>query len=65
MTTAARRERRERFHLLLDLRRQLPRARGRLRAATEREIARLEWEMAPGRGAADAAQRRLDLGASR
>lgn len=66
MTTTARLERRERFHLLLDLRRQLPRLHGPARARTEREIARLEWALAPGRGAADQAQRRLDLeGAAR
>jgi hypothetical protein len=52
---------RERFLLLHDLRRQLPRTRGPLRVQTERAIKRLEWELAPGRGAACRAQRRLDL----
>jgi len=52
---------RERFLLLHDLRRQLPHTHGPLRAQTERAIERLEWELAPGRGAADRAQRRLDL----
>lgn len=61
MTTTARLERRERFLLLHDLRRQLPYVSAPARERTEREIERLEWELAPGRGAADQAQRRLDF----
>lgn len=52
---------RERFLLLHDLRRQLPLTRGPLRAQTERALKRLEWELAPGRGAEAKAQQRLDL----
>lgn len=47
--TALTRERRE---LLADLIEQLPNARGRMRAQTERAIERLELELAPGRAAA-------------
>ena len=42
----------ERFLLLHDLRRQLPRTRGPLRRATERAIDGLEQELAGGRGLA-------------
>jgi hypothetical protein len=51
----------ERLDLLRDLRRQLPRTGGPLRAQTMRAIQRLELETAPSRAAADAAQRQLDL----
>lgn len=51
---------RERFLLLHDLRRQARRQSGDSRRRTERAIAQLEREMAPGRGAADRAQRRLE-----
>lgn len=51
----------ERRELLADLRRQLPRLTDRrARERTERAIDRLELEVAPGRAAEDAAQRRLD-----
>ena len=43
---------RDRFLLLLDLRRQLPRTRGAMRGQTERAIHRLEVELAGGRGVA-------------
>lgn len=51
----------ERRELLADLRRQLPLLTDqRSRERTERVIERLELELAPGRAAEDAAQRRLD-----
>lgn len=53
----------ERRELLADLRRQLPCLTDRrARERTLRAIERIEWELAPGRGEADAALRRLDLG---
>lgn len=61
MTTTARLERRDRHRLLYDLIAQLPQLKGAQRAQTERAILRLEVELASGRGAADQAQRRLDL----
>lgn len=52
----------ERVEVLEDLRRQLPALADQgARERTERAIERLEWELAGGRGAADAALRRLDL----
>ena len=52
---------RQRWLLLHDLQRQLPRTRGTMTGVTERAIGRLERQLASGRGAETEAQRRLDF----
>lgn len=53
----------ERQQWLADLQRQLPTLTNRrARERTQRAIERIEWELAPGRGEADLALRRLDAG---